>query len=107
MTALPETTKTICNDCPWRRVSAPGWLGPLSAEEWIALAHGEGAIACHQTIVEDESWQDARQCGGAAQYRRNVCKLPKNPEVAVADEPDTEKVFGRSTEFFEHHGAFA
>jgi len=100
---LPEATVRPCNDCPWRRESAPGWLGPSTSQEWVEMAHGEVPIACHLTIT-NESWDDdgIKQCGGAAIYRANVCKKPRNSEIIVGN-PDREKVFSRSTEFLAHH----
>lgn len=86
-----------------------GWLGPFSAEEWLELAHGENPIACHQTIhhADDNGegdWDDPgmRQCRGAAIFRANVCKRPRDPEVAHGP-VDRDSVFGRSDEFLAHH----
>ena len=104
--ALPPATVRTCGECPWRRESAPGWLGPFTVDQWLGIAHGEAPIACHETIQgDDDDWDNGtiRQCAGAAQYRRNVAKRPLDPEVAVADEVDTVRVFGRPTEFREHH----
>jgi hypothetical protein len=103
--ALPEMTKATCDECPWRRNSAPGWLGPLSAEDWVRLAHSDEPIACHKTIVADDEWETGHvyQCAGAAVYRKNVCKLPP-PGVALAEAPDRENVFSNPMEFREHHG---
>lgn len=100
----PKATERPCNECPWRRDSTPGHLGPHSAEEWVAAAHGEGAIACHLTIT-DSNWTDEgmRQCAGAATFRANVLKVPRNPTIAVA-KVDKERVFGWNDEFMEHHG---
>lgn len=101
---LPESTPRPCNDCPWRRVSAPGWLGPYDADEWVALVHSDEPIACHETIVEDEEWGGAKQCRGAATYRANVCKSPRDPSVAVGP-VDREHVFASPVEFKAHHDA--
>ena len=54
---LPEATQRPCNECPWRRESAPGWLGPFDADDWLMLAHSDLPIACHQTIVTDGSFE--------------------------------------------------
>lgn len=104
---LPEVTKTPCNECPWRRAAWAGHLGPHTAEEWVEMAHGEGAIACHKTIrAEVEAdWSDEglRQCAGAAQFRTNVFKSPRNTQIAVAASRDTETVFAWNDEFLDHH----
>lgn len=82
----------------------PGHLGPHDAEGWIEAAHSDVAIACHVTLKRD-GWDQptARQCAGAAQFRTNVFKRPRSSLVAVADERDTEMVFGTNAEFINHH----
>lgn len=66
------------------------------------MAHGEVAIACHLTIEVDGEWAgNVKQCAGAAIYRANVCKSPRDPEIALLPQ-DKEKVFGFG-EFLEHH----
>jgi hypothetical protein len=83
-------------------------LGPFGPDEWVALAHSDEPIACHQTIDDDydesEAWDapGIKQCAGAAIYRANVCKSPRDPEVARG-EVDRETVFATPTEFKEHH----
>jgi hypothetical protein len=102
--ALPEVTSKPCNECPWRREHAPGWLGPLTAEEWVELAHSDEPIACHLTIQKDGEFYGTRQCAGAAQYRTNVFKSPRDPEVATAGARDDSAIFGSAREFLVHHG---
>jgi len=100
--SLPDALSKPCNDCPWRYDSTEGWLGPYSARQWIDLANSDEAIACHETIQESGSWNGAFQCAGAALYRGNVGKLPRDPEVAVMQEPGND-CFISSMEFLEHH----
>lgn len=98
---LPKVTTRPCNDCPWRRTAPAGWLGPMDAEDWIRLALSDEPIACHQTLVEDRSWEGASQCAGAADFRSNICKSPRDPNVAQGS-PNPE-VFARPNEFIEYH----
>lgn len=84
-----------CGDCPWRRDALPGWLGNLTADDWLRAAHGESRIDCH-TIAK-------MQCAGAAIYRRNVCKRMHDPKLLVLD-ADRERVFSNPMEFKEYHG---
>lgn len=94
--------KTPCNECPWRRISARGWLGPLKAEEWIELVQSDFYVACHKTIKVNGEVEGTKQCAGAATFRGNVCKSPRDPEI-VALPADREKVFASTREFLEHH----
>lgn len=103
MTDLPPPTERTCRECPWRRASAAGWLGPYTAEEWAALVVSDEAIACHFTITKDGEWAGARQCAGAAQMRRNIAKMPRDRTVAVAAEVDTQTVFATPREFVTYH----
>lgn len=98
----PEATPTPCNECPWRRNAAPGWLGPYSADEWLEIAHSEAPIACHKTVGR-QGWQEkSRQCQGAAIFRANVAKQPMNPTMAQGPR-DTQQVFRSNAEFKDHH----
>lgn len=108
MKPLPPVREKPCFDCPWRRNAAKGWLGPFSAEQWEELAHSDVAIACHITIPENSAFgdwdnDDLLQCAGAAIYRSNIAKSPRNPEVATLP-ADRETVFGFG-EFVEYHTA--
>lgn len=96
-------TPNPCDDCPWRRESLKGWLGPMSKDEWVALAHSDEKIACHQTIEVDEEWTEkVKQCRGVATYRANIAKSPRDPSVAVGP-VDRDKVFSNPMEFKAHH----
>lgn len=83
-----------CKDCPWRRTAAPGWLGSISADEWVQIAHGECHVECH-TIA-------GSQCAGIAIYRANVVKKPRDPQIQVLPK-DKQNVFATPTEFLEYH----
>lgn len=99
----PAPVPKPCRECPWRRNATPGHLGPFTADEWLEVAHGEYPIACHMTIPPGGGWGDqTRQCAGAARFRANVCKSPRNPTIAAGPQ-DPERVFSRNAEFREHH----
>lgn len=95
--AVPATRQhtTPCGDCPWARTALPGWLGGLTADAWLAGAHGDDTIECH-TLT-------GAQCAGAATYRANVCKLPRAKD-ALRLPADREHVFADRAEFLAHHG---
>lgn len=113
MSDLPETfpppVAKPCRECPWRRDSTWGYLGPHTAQEWVEQAHGEAIIACHMTIKDVEPGGDGdwnhpamRQCRGAAIFRRNVGKNHRRPDVPSGPH-DTETVFATNGEFIDHH----
>lgn len=104
---LPPMTARPCVECPWRRESAAGWLGPMDCDEWIFLAHSDEPIACHLTLDEDHGWDDpgVRQCRGAAIYRANVGKMSRDPDVERAPK-DVVLVFGSRPEFVNHHNGW-
>lgn len=110
MREYPEPTPEPCNECPWRRVAARGWLGPYNPHDWIKIAHSEAPIACHKTIVVTDPLEQTgdwdhpklRQCRGAGIFRANVGKLPRNPSITTGPR-EAEKVFDSNDEFIEHH----
>lgn len=83
-----------CSDCPFSRASLPGWLGGGTVEDWVAAAHGEEQLDCH--VLQ------GAQCAGAAIYRRNLGKLPRDPN-ALRLPADRDAVFASPREFTEHH----
>jgi hypothetical protein len=66
----------------------------VPAEVYVATAHGEGQIDCHM--------RNKLQCAGAAIFRDNVFKDPRNKKLLVLPR-DHELVFSSSEEFLEHH----
>lgn len=83
-----------CSDCPWDRSALPGWLGSLTADEWLQAAHGETLLGCHTMA--------GAQCAGGAIYRANLCKIPRDPSLLRLPS-DRETVFDSPREFREHH----
>src|SRR5258705_13907898 len=92
--AVTTQHRTPCSDCPWRVDALAGWLGVRTVDEWLKSAHADVQIFCHVRL--------GAQCAGSAIYRRNVCKLPRDPE-ALQLPADREKVFATPTAFRAHH----
>jgi hypothetical protein len=86
--------KRPCGDCPFARASLRGWLGPYSAEEWLRIVYGEGMVECHTKI--------GPQCAGAAIYRRNTLKSPRDESLLRLPRNEV-LVFASPSEFLEHH----
>ncbi len=83
-----------CTDCPFARTALPGWLGDASVQEWVAMLHGETRIDCHAII--------GPQCAGAAIYRANVGKVPRD-QTLLKLAADRNLVFAGPGEFIRHH----
>lgn len=86
--------KNPCSDCPFSRKALPGWLGSLTAEQWVENVHGEAFVECHTKI--------GPQCAGTAIYRANVCKSPRDPKQLDLPQ-NTKTVFASPQEFIAHH----
>jgi hypothetical protein len=100
---LPDAVPHVCNECPWRRESCPGYLGPYDAFQWVNRLTSEGAIECHKTVSgDDQPWEEVKQCRGAAIVRGNIGKMPRNEKVVVGP-VDKETCFATPQEFVEHH----
>lgn len=86
--------KRPCPDCPWSRDALPGWLGSMTAEQWVKHAHSDGTAECHALL--------GAHCAGLAIYRSNVAKKPRDPN-ALTLPADRERVFASPCQFVEHH----
>ena len=96
-----------CAECPWRRQSAPGWLGSNTATGFLQLSDAGVHLPCDLTVdYEKENWRDeadvSPQCAGHAIFLANRCKLPRNPEQKVLP-ADRDLVFSWPHEFVAHH----
>lgn len=87
--------KKPCSDCPLRRDAVPGWLGGTGTpEEWAQCLHSDNPMLCHVHA--------GAQCAGAAIYRANVCKSPRDKSVLLLPQ-DREKVFVSPMQFVDYH----
>ena len=101
-----------CNACPFRRASAPGWLGPWTARDLLASIPHE-RFPCHKTIDDPLMSYDAlglEACAGALIYLNNKAELSRDGDIArlqrlFRDAPEDIKasVFKWPWEFLEHH----
>lgn len=103
-----------CKQCPWTPQSAPGWLGASTPEEFLGQALTECHMPCHIHVnYERKDWREqvaeAPFCAGALIFLKHICKLPRDPVLALARsavEADRELVFSRPDEFLAHHRRF-
>ncbi len=83
-----------CSDCPWARTALNGWLGGYTVEDWLAAARSDMMIDCHTVSTA--------QCAGAAIFRGNIGKLPRDRRVFRLP-ANRVLVFSSPAEFTEHH----
>ncbi len=106
--------ETICQECPFRRIAAQGWLGTNEPERFARTALSDHSVPCHKMINYNETNGDKRfeqevgtpRCRGAIIMMRNECKLPRDLAAAraVMDIPqDTETVFSNHLQFIDYH----
>jgi hypothetical protein len=115
---MPKLKRTkACKECPFRRTSAPGWLGAEKDPQAFVRAaeadYVDNPLPCHMAIdYSDDDWRgeqydNADLCAGALIYARNQCKVPRDPERAMdvaGVEEDRKNIFEYPHEFVEHHG---
>lgn len=88
-----------CSDCPWARTAVPGWLGERSAEQWLEAARSEARIDCHtRKETRFTNWQ----CAGAAIFRANIAKLPRDARLLRLGS-DRVRIFSNHEEFLAYH----
>lgn len=108
----------ICGECPFRKDSAPGWLGPHTVDEIMNAQQFEQLFSCHRTR-DDETTVEAiingeyPICRGFIASASASCKLfGQNIEYGQAlrelqdqiTDNDKQSVLTRQT-FRQHHGS--
>lgn len=48
-----KTCERVCNECPFRKDSVPGWLGGFSVDDTLDAQQFEQLFSCHKTRVDD------------------------------------------------------
>ena len=84
-----KATKKPCAECPFRKKSIPGYLGPWPGpSELLDQAFSEAGFICHKTIVrvdENHSFifkgEKFRQCAGALICANKTSKIHRDPEM--------------------------
>jgi hypothetical protein len=103
--------RSPCKQCPFRKASAPGYLGSASYEPKSFLATIEHQpIPCHMEVdweredPEDKNYSNP--CNGSLRFLKNSCKLPYDKEYVKLRNLIKEKdpnIFSFPSEFINHH----
>ena len=108
-----QSNTSPCGRCPFRRKSAPGYLGDDNVEDFLGATLSDTPMPCHMSVdYDDPDWADkldeARHCAGSLIFLRNQNKLPRDRPLAQAVKAvkqDRKTVFANAQEFREHHGS--
>ena len=86
--------KTMCDECPFRKKSLPGWLGPHSIDDIEKVVQSDEPFICHKSIAEmiesgipegdPQLEEEGEHCVGMLRYRNAMCKRSRDPETAQA-----------------------
>jgi hypothetical protein len=106
--------KVMCDECPFRKASLRGWLGPHSIADIERVVQSDEPFICHEEIEEmavrgysdEEIIDEGQHCVGMLRYRNNMCKRSRDPEVSkvqveLRDIPDEDVI--SAGKFREHH----
>ena len=113
-----EASNKPCEECPFRKRSFAGWLGPWASPEELLLVafsdgedvsgHGHPGFVCHMTIDSDDERNPRKEklCAGSLICANKSHKLFRNEHVAqlAAAFEDDDNVM-TAWEFNEHHGS--
>jgi hypothetical protein len=94
--------KVPCKECPYRKTSAPGWLGPDPLEAYTTAIQLDVPISCHRTRGKKKR---PAMCAGSVIHLNNQVKVPRDPVFAgvVVQYGKSDAVFRWTNEFVAHH----
>lgn len=100
-----------CNECPFIRTCAPGWLGSYTAQEYLDLTMDEADMPCHKEVdYTDRHWRETQyprvsRCAGSMIFFRNQLKMPRDPNLIETWRivRTRDDVFETPAEFMAHH----
>lgn len=106
--------KKPCDDCPFRKNSLPGWLGPHSVEEFVQYYQMDYPYPCHKTLVEERDAGDLELrdgehiCIGLVHTRNNSCKRARDNQSSLRQEEirlkgEKNECFTHISQFVKHH----
>jgi hypothetical protein len=105
---MKNNLKEPCVECPFKKESAPGWLGGETAEDTFRHIKAEADFACH--LTRDKKLKEMSRCRGSMLFMRKSGQMPRYNTQLAKDlqdmgKPDTSAILS-VPEFFKHHGKF-
>lgn len=113
---MQRAIKSPCVECPFRRDSAPGYLGGYTPEMYLEAVRSPASLACHKSAgFHEGKIESQRVCTGLAAFRANIGHIASvvHPQYGVVPSQahestqyvgcDDEHYFGNEQEFYDHH----
>lgn len=114
---MQRAIKVPCVECPYRRDSAPGYLGGYTPEMYMEATFSPVSLACHKSKgFHEGEIESQRVCTGLAAFRANTGYIASLPMPNGGCAPshahestqfvghDEEVYFATPDEFIAHHG---
>lgn len=105
-----KATPRPCAECPFKRGSTRGYLGPWdSALQLLTTAFSDviaDGFACHMTVKQDGEWQGAQVCAGSLHCANKSHKIYRDEHLASlqrAVAPCDEDSVMDAAEFLAYH----
>lgn len=96
-------TSKPCSECPFRKDSAQGWLGPYTVPDLLDFARRDIEFPCHKSM----GTKNERICRGFLHYRNNTGKSARQPSRLKTCEQRTYRqennCFETPMQLAEHH----
>jgi hypothetical protein len=104
-----------CQQCPFRKGCAAGWLGSYTPDMIFQHIMSEVPFPCHITVnYETDNWRETifaddtkvQACAGFLIMTRKFAKLPRDAEFgehAMRVNRDHPDVFRLWSDFVDHH----
>lgn len=103
------TLRPRCEQCPFRKNSAPGWLGPWNVQDFEQMYNGDANFICHSSIDKNVE----HTCVGYVLIRVNSLKVSRDKNSMLAKlERLYQKIKNKNDcfqwwhEFAAHHKVF-
>ena len=107
---MDKTCKKLCNECPFKKGSLPGWLGPWEPDELVDYVfRSDQAFACHKTLGDEEDTPVENHviCKGSVLFLEKNMVIPRTNLVLrtllkSVKEEELEDIMTKQ-EFLNHH----
>jgi hypothetical protein len=96
-----------CKECPFKRTSAPGYLGQCNYDP-VSFLNQPEELPCHLTVdyeSKEPDFSKSKPCVGNIHFLNNRLKLSRDREFATTQKKygKSQEVFSSVNEFIDHH----